>query len=420
MKKPTRRQFIKAITATASLSSIPILNLNKSASTTKKSEDIKKIEDVVIYKDPNFYCIGPSILRRPDDELIVSFRRAPERKAFGEKETTHIDPKSQLVMLRSTNGGMTWAKPELIHAHPLGGSQEGNLIQLNDGTIVLTSYAWLQLRREQLNTMPPNFSTKHNNQYNFLGGYTLHSDNGGYTWKGPFKPPSMHHPDAVDAFGNHLPMFNRGAMCEHSNGKLYWAARSCSDVMASRHYELHLLSSVDNGETWQYECEIAKEKNISFTETSLIETQKGDLVGFVRARRLNNHDNETENALQGVPLSDHISVLIRSTDGGKSFTWKDAGFFGYPHHTLRLPDGRVWLTYGYRKKPFGIRARLLNPECTNISESKEIVLRDDGGTSDIGYPWSALLPNGQILTVYWMNIDNGLRHIAGTIVELDS
>jgi hypothetical protein len=92
-----------------------------------------------------------------------------------------------------------------------------------------------------------------------------------------------------------------------------------------------------------------------------------------------------------------------------------ASFFGFPFHLLPLPDGRVWLSYGYRRKPFGIRARILNAECTDFAQAPEIVLRDDGGTTDIGYPWATLLPDGRILTVYWMNHDDKERYIGGTI-----
>jgi sialidase-1 len=35
------------------------------------------------------------------------------------------------------------------------------------------------------------------------------------------------------------------------------------------------------------------------------------------------------------------------------------GFQGHPLHVLRLPDNRELLTYGYRHKPYGIRACIL-------------------------------------------------------------
>jgi hypothetical protein len=47
------------------------------------------------------------------------------------------------------------------------------------------------------------------------------------------------------------------------------------------------------------------------------------------------------------------------------------------------------------------------------------VLRDDGGTTDLGYPWSVALDDKRVLVVYYYNIANGPRHIAGTILEIE-
>jgi hypothetical protein len=78
------------------------------------------------------------------------------------------------------------------------------------------------------------------------------------------------------------------------------------------------------------------------------------------------------------------------------------------------------LTYGYRHAPFGIRARILNAECTDFATAPEMVLRDDGGTTDLGYPWSVKLNDGQVLVVYYFNVGTGIQHIAGTILQIDA
>ncbi len=111
--------------------------------------------------------------------------------------------------------------------------------------------------------------------------------------------------------------------------------------------------------------------------------------------------------------------MVRSHDGGVTWEpWQDMGVIGHPYHALRLPDDRVLLVYGYRHEPYGIRARVLDPECTDFS-GEEIVLREDGGSTDIGYPWACLTAEGRVLIVYYFNQENGTRHIAGTYLELE-
>src|SRR5690606_41466026 len=62
--------------------------------------NVTKIKDFIIYEDPDFYASFPSIIKKDDGELIIAFRRAPERKMYGEKNTYHIDPNSYLVYLK--------------------------------------------------------------------------------------------------------------------------------------------------------------------------------------------------------------------------------------------------------------------------------------------------------------------------------
>jgi hypothetical protein len=147
---------------------------------------------------------------------------------------------------------------------------------------------------------------------------------------------------------------------------------------------------------------VAADPRITFNESSLYETPKGDLVAFMRTANFNDH-----------------TVLARSTNQGKSFQpWQDTGFKGHPHHLIRLPDDRALLVYGYRHAPFGIRARVLDADCTHTAAAPEIILRDDGGNGDLGYPWATMISGRQILVVYYFNQADGPRYIAGTILEM--
>ena len=49
---------------------------------------------------------------------------------------------------------------------------------------------------------------------------------------------------------------------------------------------------------------------------------------------------------------------------------------------------------------------------------KEIVLRDDGGKSDHGYPWWCMTADRRVLVVYHHNVAGGTRHIVGTFLHI--
>ncbi len=361
----------------------------------------RKIKDITIYSDDLYYCAFPSIVRRANGELICAFRRAPNRRIVGVSRYSHTDPNSYCVLVRSRDNGQTWSKdPELIFAHPLGGSQDPCLLQLQDGTLLCTSYLWVWLDKER---GAKTQATTVYGQYAYAGGYVVRSTDGGRTWQGPLYPPPVPGRAARDIFGKPLPAYNRGGLYQGRDGRVFWVVAYPKGPEGSeRSTDIHLMISNDGGQSWKYSCPVASDDKVTFNETSIYETPKGDLVAFVRTADFDDH-----------------TVIARSRDGGKSFEkWQDAGWQGHPHHAVRLPDNRVFLVYGYRHKPYGIRARVLNAECTDFATAPEIVLRDDGGNGDLGYPWAVVLPNRQVLAVYYMNHNDGLRYIGGTLVAV--
>ena len=365
----------------------------------RSTPGMKKQADLTIYRDDMYYSAFPSLVVMKSGEILCAFRRAPNRRDLWKGNVSHTDANSYLVLVRSKDGAKTWTKdPELIFAHPLGGSQDPCMVQLSDGSIVCTSYGWALLPPETVEKLQESLSHP---PYAFLGGYMLRSEDGAKTWMGPFVPPHVDLDGTTDALGRPTPAYNRGAMMQGKDGKLYWAV-CCNEHPKARNSTVQLLMSSDRGETWEYACPIADDEKVSFNETSLVETRRGDIVAFMRT----------------ADFDDHLAVG-RSTDRGKSFKWEDGEIVGHPYHALKLRDGRVLLVYGYRHVPYGIRARLLDPDCTNIADAPELVIRDDGGGGDLGYPWAAMLPDGTVLVAYYFNQDDGTRYIAGSILALE-
>jgi Neuraminidase (sialidase) len=110
-----------------------------------------------------------------------------------------------------------------------------------------------------------------------------------------------------------------------------------------------------------------------------------------------------------------------SADNGK--TWKflskvadtDKGLHnGNPPSLVRLKDGRLCAAYGYRAVPYGIRARISNDN--GKTWGKEILLRTDGRTWDLGYTRMVVRPDGKVVTLYYFTTEkNKEEHIAATI-----
>jgi hypothetical protein len=360
---------------------------------------IRKLKDVVIYKDENFFSAFPSVVKQKNGQLLLAFRRAPDRRVFGEKSNSHVDPNSYLVAVCSRDGESWTNDPEILYAHPFGGSQDPCLLTLHDGTLLCASYGWAFVRPDGIpNLREPYLET---GGAIFLGGYMLRSVNGGKNWTGPLYPPPVPGERNFNALGKVLPAFNRGALCEGRNGRIYWAVVG-TDSVAPRKTSVHLYVSDDKGASWQYSSLIARDDKASFNETSIYETPKGDLVAFLRTAGMGDQ-----------------ACMARSADGGKTFqAWEPMGFHGCPLTALRLPDKRVLLTYGYRHQPYGIRCRVLNAECTDFATAPEFVVRDDGGSWDLGYPWAVQLDKKRVLVVYYYNHDNTTRYIAGSVLEI--
>ena len=108
-----------------------------------------------------------------------------------------------------------------------------------------------------------------------------------------------------------VPAYNLGALYEGKDGRIFWVVA----VHDQEHKtSTHLLTSADKGLTWKYSSPVAVDSKVSFDETSVYETPKGDIIAFLRTANFEDQ-----------------ACIARSTDGGKSFNqWGINGFPGTP------------------------------------------------------------------------------------------
>ena len=225
------------------------------------------------------------------------------------------------------------------------------------------------------------------------------SEDGGRTWTGPHSidaPPPGMPGERFEGVANRGAC--RGKMAQLPDGTVLWPLYAFSGH--GKPAEACVYASADGGVSWGSRSIIAQHESIEFNETSLQLCPSGKLIAWMRTGNL-----------------DGYLAVAHSLDGGMTWSdWGKSSVWGHPFTSCALADGRVALIYGHRREPFGVRMKLLEPECTDVEAAEELVLRTDGCNYDLGYPWVTPLADGNILCAYYINHDDGTRYIAGSIV----
>ena len=114
-------------------------------------------------------------------------------------------------------------------------------------------------------------------------------------------------------------------------------------------------------------------------------------------------------------IGDHLVTVTGNCDASEWQAPQKQTIIGHPYDPLVLSDGRLFLVYGYRHKPYGVRARLVE-KGQSVADAEECILRDDALGGDVGYPWAVELPDGNVLVVYYFNYSDGIRGIEASLV----
>lgn len=117
--------------------------------------------------------------------------------------------------------------------------------------------------------------------------------------------------------------------------------------------------------------------------------------------------------------------LYKSDDGGRTWSFfSRVNDFGAPGSLVIKKDGRLVMVYGYRLMPSGIRARVSTDE--GATWGPELIVRDDGGSWDLGYPNAWEMDDGRICAIYYFNskddtvhVNGGVRHVQRSIFSID-
>jgi len=321
----------------------------------------------------------------------------------------HVDSRSQLLLLRLSPDLQPLDMPAVLPADPEAADQDANMTVLSDGGLVACSFTWYPVSArvgralEERGAGLLGDAETTGSRFLYWGGNVRRSADGGRSWTGPdYLPPVPGSPDIVPGLRPNHGGAIRGRGAVLPDGTLLQASYA---HIEGRPLSSHLFASGDGGRSWTYRGVIASDAKarISFVEPCLLATAGGRLIAFHRT----------------FGLDDHLASAV-SEDGGFSWRpWRKEKVIGHPHDVLALPDGRALVVYGYRHAPYGIRARIYDPDRENLGDVPEYVLREDGHGPDLGYPWATLIDAGTVLVVYYFVDGEGIRHVAGTRVRLD-
>lgn len=318
------------------------------------------------------------------NELVVGFEAGYFRnnKEQGREHAIDYSRPANHLLARSLDGGETWKleEPETLKAPP-GSKQAGVLVapggkEMTDspgGFDFTTPGFAFTARMASIHVGPSRFYVTYDK---------------GHTWQGPFKLPNFGTPgiaartDVLIDGKHEMTAFFTAAKTNQKEGR----------VLCAR--------TTDGAKTWSmvsWVCPEPPADDFAIMPSS-VRLEGKSILTTIRHRKFiaawRSDDNGANWKMVGQPVDD--------TGGGN------------PPALLKLPSGKLVLTYGFRNTPFSIRARVSSDE--GKTWSKDIMLRDDGGSWDLGYTRTVARKDGALVTTYYYNTaQNAERFIGATI-----
>ena len=309
-----------------------------------------------------------------DNEILVGYGRG-YYKDMGTSHHIDREKPEQHWLARSLDGGATWNLE-----HP---AEKGFLIPEGES---LHGIATPGVKIPPSIECPGGIDFTHDGfamtvRMNSTGSGTsrfFYSYDKGASWEGPFKLPNF------DLLGTAA---RTDYIVEDSDSCMLFSTAAKTDGKEGR---VFCMRTDDGGASWQF---------VSFIGVEL----PGDGQFEIMPSSVRLSDTEllvTERRREG---KRRFISQYRSLDNGK--TWKREADpvgsvgAGNPPAMILLQDGRVCLTYGYRAKPYSMCAKLSNDG--GRTWGPELVLRNDGITTDMGYPRTVQRADGKVVTVYY-------------------
>jgi sialidase-1 len=378
----TRRCFLKQTLTASSLGLFAAGCRSLPPLTAARSVDFEVTELRTITRRPDLYHGWPTLAQRRNGELVLVYSGGRE---------AHVCPFGRVELMTSRDEGRTWSEPRVLIEGPID-DRDAGVVETFRGTLLVTTFTslayapildralkegnWPAERVDRWRAVHEQLSAEEREAR--LGQWMIRSDDGGRTWSEPYS-------SIVNS--PHGPVQLRDGRLLYA-GKELWTGERRNGFCESR----------DDGRTWRWLAELPVrpgDRAAEYHELHAVETRTGRLIAHIR-----NHNEPNRNE----------TLQSESDDGGRSWTEpRSIGIWGLPSHLLRLRDGRLLMTYGHRRPPFGNQARLSADDGRSWSEP--VIISGDGTGGDLGYPSTVELRNGSLLTIWYEQMAGAARAV---------
>ena len=319
----------------------------------------------IVYREPGRFGGWPANhgIWEWGDEVAIGFTAAwHQAQDVTRHQMDRVKPREQ-KLARTRDGGRTWSIEQPV-----------DLVPIENADVKPVPLA------EAIDFTRPGFAlTLRFHEKDDGASYFFFSYDKGKRWSGPHEFPKLGTPailartDYIVHGPRELTLFLTAAKTNRREGRPLCAR------------------TTDGGRTWKLVSFIGPEPEGFVIMPSTVALDANSFLTTVRVKD---------------PAGTWIDAWL-SRDRG--VTWQPhgrpvpdcGGTSGNPPHLIRLRDGRLCLTYGFRSAPMGIRAKLSRDN--GATWGSEIGLREDGVTHDLGYPRSFQREDGKVVTVYYYN-----------------
>ena len=332
----------------------------------------------VISKQSPLYGGWPTLARRKNGQLWLVWSGGRE---------THVCPFGRVESMTSNDDGGTWTWPRVLLDADID-DRDAGVLETAKGSLLVTSFSSLAYedtlraaKQKSKSGKPGAWSSEKLERWvsardrltaeqrkSRLGVWMLRSTNGGISFSAPFR---------CQVNSPHGPV-------QLTDGRVLYAGKE----LWHGENRIGVCESFDDGQTWRWLAAIPTrpgDDHRKYHELHAVEASDKRLIVHIR-----NHNKKNSGE----------TLQSESEDGGKTWSMPHSiGVWGLPSHLLRLRDGRLLMSYGHRRRPFGNQARISADHGRTWSEP--LTISGDGIGGDLGYTSTVELADGSLLSIWY-------------------